>query len=104
NAHYYERLHALDLATGQDLLAPALIQASYPGHGPGNDGKGNVIFDAKQQRGRAGLLLTNGTLYTAWGSFCDFAPFTGWIIAYDEQTLSRTIVFNTDPNGKPSSP
>jgi hypothetical protein len=103
NAHYYERLHALDLATGQNFLAPVVIQASYPGNGPNNDGHGKVLFDPKQQRGRAGLLLTNGTIYTAWGSFCDFEPFTGWIIAYDEQTLARTLVFNTDPNGIPSS-
>jgi len=49
------------------------------------------------------LLLTNGTVYTMWGSFCDFEPFTGWIIAYNERTLAQTIVFNTDPNGTPSS-
>jgi hypothetical protein len=103
NANYYERLHALDLATGQNFLAPVTIQASYPGNGPGNDSHGNVIFKAKQQRGRAGLLLTNGTVYTMWGSFCDFEPFTGWIIAYNERTLAQTIVFNTDPNGTPSS-
>jgi hypothetical protein len=103
NANYIERLHALDLATGQDSLPPVTIQASHPGKGPGNDGKGNVIFNPKQQRGRAGLLLTNGTIYTDWGSFCDFPPFTGWIIAYNEQTLSQTIVFNTNPNGTPSS-
>jgi len=47
NANYIERLHALDLATGQDLLAPVTIQASYPGSGPGNDGKG--IFQSLQK-------------------------------------------------------
>lgn len=103
SAHYYERLHALDLATGQDFLAPVLIQASAPGNGPGKDGKGKVIFDPKQQRGRAGILLTNGTVYTEWGSFCDFEPFAGWIIGYNEQTLLQTLVFNTDPNGTPPS-
>jgi FG-GAP-like repeat len=102
-AQYFERLHALDLATGQNFLAPVTIQASYPGQGPGNDGNGNVIFNPAQQRGRAGLLLTNGTIYTEWGSFCDFSPFTGWIIAYNERTLAQTLIFNTDPNGIPSS-
>jgi hypothetical protein len=97
-ANYYERLHALDLATGLDVLTPALIQASYPGNGPAN------TFDAAQQRGRAGLLLINGTIYTAWASFCDFAPYSGWIIAYDERTLAQTAVFNSDPNGIPPSP
>jgi FG-GAP-like repeat len=103
NANYYERLHALDLSTGQPFLAPVTIQASYPGKGPPNDGQGNVLFGPTHQRGRAGLLLTNGTIYTSWGSFCDFAPFTGWIIAYNEQTLAQTRVFNTDPNGTPKS-
>ena len=60
-------------------------------------------FDAAKQRGRAGLLLTNGTIYTEWGSFCDFPSYSGWIIAYDERTLLQTIVFNTDPNGIPPS-
>src|ERR1700722_12871696 len=72
-AQCFERLHAIDLATGQNFLAPVTIQASYPGQGPGNDGNGNVVFNPAQQRGRAGLLLTNGTIYTAWGSFCDFS-------------------------------
>src|SRR4029077_9800995 len=49
------------------------------------------------------LLLTNGTIYTAWASFCDVEPYSGWIIAYNEQTLARTAVFNSDPNGTPPS-
>jgi hypothetical protein len=103
SVQYVERLHALDLATGQDLRAPVTIQATYPGNGPGSDGQGNVIFYPAKQRGRAGLLLTNGTIYTCWGSFCDFPSFNGWIIAYNEQTLAQTLVFNTNPNGTPPS-
>jgi hypothetical protein len=103
NVSYIERLHALDLATGQNFLAPVTIQASFPGNGPGADGHGNVIFNPAQQRGRAGLLLTNGTIYTEWGSFCDFPPFSGWIIAYNEHTFVQTAVFNANPNGAPIS-
>jgi FG-GAP-like repeat len=98
NANYFDRLYALDLATGLNVLSPVTIQASYPGNGPAN------TFDAAKQRGRAGLLLTNGTIYTEWGSFCDFAPYSGWIIAYNERTLAKTAVFNSDPNGRPASP
>ncbi len=101
--NYIERLHALDLATGQNFLAPVTIQASFPGNGAGTDGHGNVIFDAAKERGRAGLLLTNGSIYTEWASFCDFAPFTGWIIAYNERTFAQTAVFNANPNGAPTS-
>ncbi len=97
NANYYERLHALDLATGQNSRTPVTIQASSQGNGPAN------VFDPAHERARAGLLLANGTIYTAWGSFCDAAPFTGWIIAYSEQTLVQTAVLNSDPNGTPPS-
>jgi hypothetical protein len=98
NTNYYERLHALDLATGQNILAPVTIQTSYPGNGSAN------VFDPTHQRGRPGLLLTNGAIYTEWGSFCDFPPYSGWIIAYDQRTLVQTAVFDTDPNGTPTSP
>src|ERR1700722_12393775 len=101
--HYYERLHALDLGTGLNILSPVTIQASLPGKGPGSDGKGNVIFDPAQERGRSGLLLANGNIYTSWASFCDIAPFSGWIIAYNERTFAQTAVFNADPNGTPPS-
>jgi hypothetical protein len=101
--NYYDRLHALDIATGQDVLSPVTIQASYPGNGPNNDASGHVIFDPRHERGRAGLLLLNGTIYTEWGSFCDFEPFAGWIIAYNENTFAQTAVFNSNPNGIPPS-
>jgi hypothetical protein len=101
--HYFERLHALDLGTGLNNLSPVTIQASFPGKGPGADGKGNVIFDPAQERGRSGLLLANGTIYTAWASFCDSPPYSGWIIGYNERTLAQTAVFNADPNGTPPS-
>ncbi len=97
NVNFGYRLHALDLATGQDVRAPVTIQASYPGSGPAN------VFAPTQERGRAGLLLTNGTIYTAYASFCDDPPYSGWIIAYNEQTLAQGAVFNTDPNGTPAS-
>ncbi len=100
---YFQRLHALDLATGQDVQAPVTIQASYPGSGPGNDGKGNVIFNPATQRQRAPLLLFNGTIYIGWASFCDHAPYTGWIMGYNENTLAQTAVLNVNPNGTPIS-
>ena len=93
------RLHAIDLSTGQDRLTPVIISASVKGTGPA------TTFDAKHELNRAGLLLLNHVIYGAWASFCDSAPYAGWIIGYDENNFSSTVaVFNTDPNGPTNDP
>jgi outer membrane protein assembly factor BamB len=97
--NYHQRLHALDLALGTELFnGPVEIQATYPGTGDNSDGT-NVIFDPKQYRERAGLLLLNGIVYTSWASHYDTRPYTGWIIAYDASTLAQASVLNVTPNG-----
>lgn len=99
SGNYYQRLHALDLLTGAEQFGgPVTVQASVPGTGD-NSSSGNVVFDAKQYKSRPGLLLLNGVVYTSWGSHCDFRPYTGWLIGYNETTLNQTSVFNFAPNG-----
>jgi predicted double-glycine peptidase len=98
SGQYFQRLHALDLATGVDEVTPVTISATYPGTGANSSG-GNVIFDPAQYEERAALLLLNGVVYTAWSSHCDDTPYTGWIIGYDETTLAQTSVLNITPNG-----
>jgi hypothetical protein len=98
---YHQRLYALNLATGQQD-GVVEIQATYPGTGPHNDGRGNVIFDPGAYEERSGLLLLNGIVYTAWTSHCDIPPYTGWIIGYAETTLAQTTILNVDPNGSGS--
>jgi len=96
---YHQRIHALDVTTGgEEFGGPQEIQASYPGMGDNSSG-GNVIFDPGQQLNRPGLLLSNGVVYTSWGSHCDFRPYTGWIIGYDQHTLSQVTVLDVTPNG-----
>jgi hypothetical protein len=97
-AHYFQRLHALDLATGAERVPAVTVAATYPGTGAGSDGT-NVVFNPAQYEERSGLLLQGGTVYTAWTSHCDSAPYTGWIIGYDERTLAQTGVLNLTPNG-----
>jgi hypothetical protein len=100
---YFQRLHALDVTTGAEVLGgPTNIQASFPGTGDNSSG-GNVIFDPKQYAERAGLLLLNGILYTSWTSHCDIRPYTGWIIGFDASSLSRKSVLNLTPNGNEGS-
>ena len=99
SGNYYQRLHALDLALGSELFGgPVDIQATYPGTGANSDGT-NVVFDPAQYVERAGLLLLNGVVYTAWASHCDDPPYTGWIIGYNESTLAQTSVLDVTPNG-----
>jgi hypothetical protein len=95
NGTDHQRLHALDVTTGAELLGgPTEIMASYAA-----PAGGTRIFDPGQYEERAALLLSQGTIYTSWTSHCDFAPYTGWIIAYSEATLGQTAVVNIAPNG-----
>src|SRR6266853_1390889 len=96
---YYQRLHALDVATGAELFGgPTAIQATYPGTGPNSTGS-NVVFDPGQYKERTGLLLLNGVVYTAWASHCDFDPYNGWIMGFNASTLAMSSVLNITPNG-----
>jgi hypothetical protein len=96
---YFQRLHALDLSTGNELFSgPKTITAMYPGTGDNSSG-GNVLFDPKQYKERPGLLQINGTIYTTWSSHCDIRPYTSWVIAFNADTLAQTSVFNLVPNG-----
>ncbi len=101
--NYHQRLHALDITTGAELAgSPVEVQASYPGSGANSSG-GRVVFDPGQYAERAGLLLVNGTVYTAWTSHCDYQPYTGWLIPYSESTLAEGPVLNLTPNGSDGS-
>jgi hypothetical protein len=96
---YFQRLHALDVALGTEMPgSPVTVQASYPGFGAGSAG-GFVNFDPKQYEERAGLLEVNGEIVTVWTSHCDIDPYTGWVMAFDVNTLARTSVVNLTPNG-----
>jgi hypothetical protein len=96
---YFQRIHALDLTTGQELFGgPMNIMATYPGMGDNSSG-GNVVFDPKQYKERPGLLQINGTIYTTWSSHCDARPYTSWVMAFSADTLAQTSVLNLVPNG-----
>jgi hypothetical protein len=104
---YLYYLHALDLATGTEKFnGPVLIQATVPGSGWGgldivvND---QLPFAASDHLQRPGLLLLYGTVYVAFGSHGDEAPWHGWLMAYDASTLHQTSVFNTTPNNAAGS-
>ena len=100
NGSYFQRLHALDLATGGEKAgSPVVINATYPGSGDGSSG-GMLTFDPLQELNRPGLLLSQGTVYITWASNCDEDPFHGWVIGYDAGSLQQTAVWVDTPNGR----
>jgi len=100
---YFQRLHALDITTGAEVEGgPVTVQATYPGTGANSSG-GTVVFDPKQYKDRAALLLLNGIVYTSWASHCDDNPYTAWIMAYNQTTLAQTAILNLTPNGDEGS-
>ena len=101
---YIQRIHAINTATGADVVPPKSIDQSitFPGAGPGGNGT-NVIFDPRQYEERDALLLSNGVVYTGWASHSDVAPYTGWLIGFNAGNLSVASVLNVDPNGSPKS-
>jgi hypothetical protein len=103
NGNYFQRIHALDITTGQEEFGgPTTVAARFKGTGD-NSHNGYVIFDPAQYAERQGLLLLNGVIYTGWTSHCDQRPYTGWLIGYDARTLKRTTVLNVTPNGSEGS-
>ena len=99
SGNYHQRLHALDITTGtEEFGGPVEVAAKYPGTGDNSVG-GFVVFDPKQYKERAALLLLNHIVYTSWASHCDDRPYTGWIISYNETTLAQKSVLNVTPNG-----
>lgn len=97
---FYQRLHALDLATGNEKFsAPVNIAASVAGIGDGSSG-GMVSFNAQMQNQRPALALAGGTVYVGWSAHEDASPWHGWLIGYTASNVQQQAsVFNTSPNG-----
>jgi hypothetical protein len=85
SSDYHQRLHALDITTGQEVTgSPTEIEATF----------GATTFAPGQYKERAALLLNDGTIYTTWASHCDAGPYGGWIIAVAESTLAISGALN----------
>jgi hypothetical protein len=103
SSNYFQRIHALDMTTGaEEFGGPVTVAAKYKGTGD-NSHHGYVIFDPAQYAERQGLLLLNHVIYTGWTSHCDYRPYTGWLIGYNESTLAQTSVLDVTPNGSEGS-
>jgi hypothetical protein len=96
------RVHALDLGSLTDKIAPQVVSASHTL----TDGS-TFSFNATYQRQRPGLLLANGNVYAGFGSFCDFYAnlSRGWLLGWSTGSLmplSANQVFDTQPTSPDS--
>ena len=88
SGNYHQRLHALNVTSGAELGAsPTEISATY----------GSTGFAPGLYEERAGLLLSNGTIYTTWASHCDNYTYGGWIITLNESTYALSGALNVAP-------
>jgi hypothetical protein len=89
--HFVTKLHALNLATGADLVADTKVAPSARL----SDGS-TVTFDQKDQWIRAGLAYANGSIYMGVASHCDHndSAITGWVLRY-APNLKLQHAFNT---------
>lgn len=87
--NYFFRLHALDVTTGLEKFGgPVVISAS----------SGTLNLNSKAELQRPALLLSNGTIYIAFGSNgCDLTG-RGWLLAYSASTLQQEAVLLTQPD------
>jgi hypothetical protein len=94
-----QRLHAINITTGADVLPAALINPVVSGTGLGNDGAGHVPFLPLTQNQRPALLLNNGNVYVTFASYSDYDPYHGWMMAFAAASLDFIDAYNTTPNG-----
>jgi hypothetical protein len=92
-------LHAIDVTNGNERPgSPVQIQAQDPLNPA-------VHYDSRCQRQRPGLLLLNGVVYLAFGTFsCDAGcpggvPYHGWVLGYRASDLTQVAVFCTSRDG-----
>lgn len=87
------RLHALDVATGEEKRgSPVVISGSYELNG------NKDVFQDAMQVNRPALLLENGNIYIAFGSNgCRGDLEAGWVMAYDASSLAAEGAFDVEP-------
>ena len=83
-------LHALDVFSGTERQGwPVAITGSAS-----NDP--SLQFDPYQHQQRPGLLLLAGQVFAGFGSFCDQAPYQGWIAGVSTSTRALHL-WTTEP-------
>jgi hypothetical protein len=90
---FYQRLHAVDLSTGKDLLPPTVVTGPPPNY----PATGTATFNPLLNNQRAALMLAHQQVYVAWASHCDYGQYTGWLMSFAEATLQPTAYWTPVP-------
>ena len=116
-AHYVDRLHAINIATGADRATNAVVTIGdtfdggpdggftdntslvVNGTGAGTDGT-RVKFNAHWQLQRPALDLVNGVVFIGFAGFNDQNVYHGWIVGYHASDLSLQGFINLSPNAR----
>jgi hypothetical protein len=112
-AHYIDRLHAIDITTGNDRATNAVVAIgdslnndtthntvlSVPGVGAGSQG-GMVQFNAYRQLQRPALTLLNGVVYIGFAGYNDQGPYHGWVVGYRANDFALQGFINLSPNAR----
>jgi len=96
---FVQRLHAVNILTGTEVVPPVMISGSVTGSGYDNS-NGVITFTARRHNQRPALLLLNGVVYISWASFDDVDFYHGWVMGYSASTLAQTAVFNVTRDGQ----
>ena len=85
-SEYSQTLYALDLATGKpQIMSTGEVITATAGD--------SSVFSPALENQRAALLLANGTVYIAFGSYGGQGDYNGWLFAYDASSLQKTGAF-----------
>lgn len=90
NPTYSQQLYALDLTAVPPVIQPSGMEITSPA------GQASVFFPMLENQ-RPALLLDNGTVYVAFGSYGGLGDYHGWLFGYDSSSLQQTGVFNVTP-------
>lgn len=85
SGQYVHKLHKLSLTSGAALTSPVRVSASG--------------FASKRQNQRPALLLANNTIYVAFASYGDRAPYSGWLFGYDATSLAFKASYTSTTSG-----
>jgi outer membrane protein assembly factor BamB len=97
-ATFNQTLHALDIRSGADKVTPHHVTGLARGTGYGSVG-GIQWFNPLLDAQREALLVADGQLFVAWGSYCDIGAYHGWLMSFNESTLAASGVYIDTPNG-----
>ena len=86
--HWY--LHAMDATSGAERAGFPVTIAGAPSNDPTRP------FTPETAAQRPGLLLLNGVVYAAFGSYCDLGPYRGYVVGVSTTKAAITWIWSDE--------